>query len=167
MADTTGEAAVPAAVPPALETSAEMTPEPQARGCSGTGIPGVTVVKKNGKPTGKYQGRVYDSMETKTQRGIGCFSTLELAEASVEAAKAKLKQNISPWAEPKRENTFKRGTKPPPKKRVASVVVKDCKLPKTVPQQKLTTIPIPASLDEIKGRRDARLLRRALGGEEI
>ena len=47
MADTTGEAAVPAAVPPALETSAEMTPEPQARGCSGTGIPGVTVVKKN------------------------------------------------------------------------------------------------------------------------
>ena len=57
MADTTGEAAVPAAVPPALETSAEMTPEPQARGCSGTGtgIPGVTVVKKHGKPTGKYQ----------------------------------------------------------------------------------------------------------------
>ena len=150
MADTTGEAAVPAAVPPALETSAEMTPEPQARGCSGTGIPGVTVVKKNGKPTGKYQGRVYDSMETNTQRGIGCFSTLELAEAAVEAAKEKLKQNISPWAEPKRENTFKRGTKPPPKKRVASVVVKDCKLPKTVPQQKLTTIPIPASLDEIK-----------------
>ena len=51
MADTTGEAAVPAAVPPALETSAE----PQARGCSGTGIPGVTVLNKNGKPTGKYQ----------------------------------------------------------------------------------------------------------------
>ena len=31
MADTTGEAAVPAAVPPALETSAEITPDkPQA-----------------------------------------------------------------------------------------------------------------------------------------
>ena len=43
-----------------------------------------------------------------------------------------------------------RHTKPPPQKRVASVVVKDCKLPKAVPQQKLTTIPIPASLDEIK-----------------
>ena len=107
---------------------------------------GVGLVKKSGK----YQGRVYDSLDTKKQRGIGCFSTLELAEAAVEAAKEKLKQNISPWAEPKRENTFKRGTKPPPKKRVASVVVSECKLPKTVSQQKMTTIPIPASLDEIK-----------------
>ena len=89
-------------------------------------------------------------METKAQRGIGCFSTPELASAAVEAAQAQLKQNISPWPAPKRANTFKRGEKPPPKKRVASVVVKDCKLPKTVPQHKLTTIPIPASLDEIK-----------------
>ena len=148
MADTTGEAAVPTAVP-ALETAAETTPEPQGR--SSSGFPkGVTRIKKKGKPTGKYQARVYDSLETKEQRGLGSFATPELAGAAVEAAEAQLKEGISPWPAPKRINTFKRGEKPPPKKRVASVVVSECKLPKTVSQQKMTTIPIPASLDEIK-----------------
>ena len=144
MADTTGEAAaVPTAVPAALET-----PEPQGR--SSSGLPkGVTRIKKNGKPTGKYQARVYDSLETKEQRGLGSFATPELAGAAVEAAEAQLKEGISPWPAPKRINTFKRGEKPPPKKRVVSVVVSECKLPKTVSQQKMTTIPIPASLDEI------------------
>ena len=150
MGDTTGEAAaVPTAVPAALETAAETTPEPQGR--SSSGFPkGVTRIKKKGKPTGKYQARVYDSLETKEQRGLGSFATPELAGAAVEEAEAQLKEGISPWPAPKRINTFKRGEKPPPKKRVASVVVSECKLPKTVSQQKMTTIPIPASLDEIK-----------------
>ena len=113
MADTTGEAAaVPAAVPAVLGTAAETTPEPQGRGSSG--LPkGVTLIKKKGKPTGKYQARVYDSLETKQQRGLGSFATPELASAAIEAAEAQLRQGISPWPVPKRINTFKRGEKPP------------------------------------------------------
>ena len=144
---TTGEVDVPpaAGVPAVTETAPETTPTPPARRCSG--LPhGVKFVKKSGK----YQGQVYDTLESKKQRGVGTFATPEQAAAAVEAAEAQLKQGISPWAGPTRVNNFKRGEKPPPKKRVASVVVSDCKLPKTVPQQKLTTIPIPASLDEIK-----------------
>ena len=123
-------AAVPAAVPAVLETATETTPAPPARRCSG--LPhGVKAVKKSGK----YQGQVYDSLDTKKQRGVGTFATAELAAAAVEAAEAQLKQGISPWAAPTRVNKFKRGERPmpQPKKRVASVVVSDCKLPKTVP----------------------------------
>ena len=131
MAELTGEAAaVPAAVPAVLETATETTPAPPARRCSG--LPhGVKAVKKSGK----YQGQVYDSLDTKKQRGVGTFATAELAAAAVEAAEAQLKQGISPWAAPTRVNKFKRGERPmpQPKKRVASVVVSDCKLPKTVP----------------------------------
>ena len=86
-----------AAVPAAAEPVAETAPErPPARRCSG--LPrGVGLVKKSGK----YQGRVYDSLDTKKQRGIGCFSTPEQAGAAVDAAEAALKQGISPWAGPR------------------------------------------------------------------
>ena len=136
MADTTGEAAVPAAVPPALETATETTPAPPARRCSE--LPkGVGRVVKSGK----YQGKVYDTLDTKKQRGVGTFATPEQAAAAVEAAEAQLKQGISPWAAPTRVNKYKRGEAPQPvaKKRVPSVVVNElateppsfsCKLPK-------------------------------------
>ncbi len=125
---------MPTAMPAATEPIAETAPEPPpARRCSG--LPkGVGLVKKSGK----YQGRVYDSLDMKKQRGIGCYSTLEQAGAAVEAAEAALKQGISPWAEPTRVNKHKRGEAPLPaakKPRVPSVVVNEppsfsAKLPK-------------------------------------
>ena len=123
MADNTGEAAaaVPAALPAAPETAAETAPK-LARGSSG--LPkGVGFVKKSRN----YQGRVYDSLETKKQRGIGTFATPELAAAAVEVAEAQLKQGISPWLAPTRVNKHKRGEAPEPvaKKRVPSVVVSE------------------------------------------
>ena len=131
---------MPAAVPAVLETATETTPAPPARRCSG--LPhGVKAVKKSGK----YQGQVYDTLDTKRQRGVGTFATPEQAAAAVEAAEAQLKQGISPWAGPTRVNNFKRGEKPPPKKRVASVVVSDCKLPRE-------TVPLPASRADVNNQ---------------
>ena len=116
-------AAVPAALPAAMpmEASQESTPPPDVRRTS-SGLPrGVGLVKKSQR----YQGRVYDTLDTKKQRGIGTFATPELAAAAVDAAEAQLKQGLSPWAAPTRVNQFKRGEAPQPvaKKRVPSVVV--------------------------------------------
>ena len=86
-------------------------------------------------------------MDTKRQRGVGTFATPEQAAAAVEAAEAQLKQGISPWAAPIRVNKFKRGERPmpQPKKRVASVVVSDCKLPRE-------TVPLPASRADVNNQ---------------
>ena len=115
---------MPAAVPAAADSEAETTPQPpEPRQV----LPkGVLRIQKKGKFTGSYQARVYDSLETKKQRGIGSFPTAELASAAVEAAEAQLKEGISPWSKPKRENKYKRGEAPlPPAKKtlVPSVVV--------------------------------------------
>ena len=135
---------MPAAVPAAAEPVAETAPEPPpARRCSG--LPrGVGLVKKSGK----YQGRVYDSLDTKKQRGIGCFSTPEQAGAAVDAAEAALKQGISPWAGPTRVNKHKRGEAPVPaakKPLVPSVVVqqRECKT------LNLKSVPLPATREEV------------------
>ena len=141
MADNTGEAAaaVPAALPAAPETAAETAPK-LARGSSG--LPkGVGFVKKSRN----YQGRVYDSLETKKQRGIGTFATPELAAAAVEVAEAQLKQGISPWLAPTRVNKHKRGEAPEPvaKKRVPSVVVSERD---NKPRE---TVPLPATVEEV------------------
>ena len=105
---------------------------------------GVGLVKKSGK----YQGRVYDSLDTKKQRGIGCFSTPEQAGAAVDAAEAALKQGISPWAGPTRVNKHKRGETPVPaakKPLVPSVVVqqRECKT------LNLKSVPLPATREEV------------------
>ena len=135
---------MPAAVPAAAEPVAETAPEPPpARRCSGLQR-GVGLVKKSGK----YQGRVYDSLDTKKQRGIGCFSTPEQAGAAVDAAEAALKQGISPWAGPTRVNKHKRGEAPVPaakKPLVPSVVVqqRECKT------LNLKSVPLPATREEV------------------
>ena len=95
-----------------------------------------------------YQGRVYDSLDTKKQRGIGCFSTPEQAGAAVDAAEAALKQGISPWAGPTRVNKHKRGETPVPaakKPLVPSVVVqqRECKT------LNLKSVPLPATREEV------------------
>ena len=162
MADTTGEAAVPAAVP-ALETAAETTPEPQGR--SSSGFPkGVTRIKKKGKPTGKYQARVYDSLETKEQRGLawllrntgacrrGCRSGGSAAQGGYLAlASAEANQHV----QERREAAAKEACSFCGRERMQAA------------KDRLAAEddhhPDPSFSRRDQGRRNARLLRRALG----
>ena len=164
MANIAGEAAaaVPAAVPAAANSEAETTPQPpEPRQL----LPkGVGRIQKMGKFTGSYQARVYDSLETKKQRGLGSFQTAELASAAVAAAEAQLKEGVSPWSKPKRTNKYKRGEAPlpPAKKLVPSVVVqqRDCK-----PQKPLTSVPLPAAREDVNNACIAAFLEE--GGENV
>ena len=101
-----------------------------------SGMKGVTPrMNKKGKHDGKYQARVYDSIETKKQRGLGSFSSKEAAAAAVVAAEAQLKAGISPWSAPARANKYKRGEAPQSqrkKKKMQEVPLNSVLLPSTV-----------------------------------
>lgn len=132
-----------AASPPLTEATAQ----PKRRGTKGMPS-GVHEVK------GKFQGRAGPK-----QRSVGLFSSVLEAANAVDRAKQLLAAGGDPWAgKEARTNKHKRGEKPQPEpkkgKKMKTVGDTDKKDGGTAPQeqrqQKLTTIPMPSCLDDVK-----------------
>ena len=144
-----------------------ITPPPKVRGIKG--LPkGVSTVK------GKYQGRVSykPTLESSTkQRSVGLFSTVLEAAQAVADAEQTLAAGGDPWAAPARVNKHKRGEAPPQGRKTArrkgiytsekSAAKNGGTFTKPAEQrdaQLPTSVPMPASVDEITNVHMATLL---------